>query len=286
MLSHGPNDNLRCVCKYCGKKTQTEVNAEIGLKNHLHKRESKGPDSDRPSQRHRMLEKVKKPRLSSTSLFASTESARPSSSSSSSNNKGKSTSSHAVESKAEPPVPRARKEPTYKGGFVNSAREADLTSTATFRKGELVWVDLENTLVDLSGTKPLMRIDQWLGVIDSRNVQVESIRRGPLQAGGIPKIDNYQTFKYSVRLLSCDNTLSVHENSIHPYLSNPPPVVLRENGLLLATKSVKHVWDGKETKMAKLEDFRDVYEAITPLALSMQIASHIVASFGLECVYF
>jgi ribosomal protein L44E len=283
LLVHGPDDNIKCACKYCSKKTQTEVNQVVGLSNtttnvstHASsstKRESSvgGKDKEaRPAKKAKVesklrdgsLDKVKRPSL-------------PVASGSGTKHKN-AASAHKVKSRSNEP-------PTYNGSYTNRQRDADLGDGALYRKGELIWVELPTPFVDLSGSSS-MKITHWPALISDRTIRSESIKKASLIPGMPPSLENRQSFRYSAKLLACEDEVSRNEEQVQAWLAYPPDNGMWSGDLMLAKNSVKHVWDGTGCLRPTLAQIKGVFEAVTPFALAMQIAAHVVAAFALVYV--
>ncbi|GAA5824132.1 hypothetical protein JCM11251_001534 [Rhodosporidiobolus azoricus] len=93
-----------------------------------------------------------------------------------------------------------------------------------------------------------------------------------------------QEWRYKVQLLALSSTVdSLRPNQVRTWLAHPPPTTLWNGPMMIEERAAKHVWDAKkrETRMdCKLEAFGGkLEEALTALALALQIAAHVVGSY-------
>ncbi|ORY92832.1 hypothetical protein BCR35DRAFT_323209 [Leucosporidium creatinivorum] len=282
LLTHGPNDNLTCKCKYCAKKTQTEVNASLGLENYRApsvKRESSiagssvggGHGSGRPAK------KIKR------SLEFSDEEEEDEVVVDTGYLADKTRKGNKL-AREKPRKPKKDATPTYSGTYVNKERDTDLSDGALYRVGELVWVELPTPFVDLKmGTSE--RITHWIAVVAERTIRSISSKKPSqvLQPGVAPFFDNKQTFAYRCSLLAVDAEVTKTEQHLQAWLADSPHSGLLAVDRIVAQESVRHAWDPKlmQCRRPKLEEMVGLHQAITPFALASQIAAHIAGSFCL-----
>ncbi|GAA5887360.1 hypothetical protein JCM5296_007112 [Sporobolomyces johnsonii] len=250
LLVHGPDDNIRCDCKYCTGKTQGDVNRQLGLSDG---RSSSSAPEIRKKDKEKVGERAKR-------------GPRPS---------------------ARPVIPKAvSPPPTYKGAYIARTRDEDLGSGALYRIGELVWAQLPTPFTSTDPDWQSAKITHWPGIVMTREVATSSSLTAPYEPGALPQIKNVQRFVYKIRLLAAEDTLERHEESwICSWLGHSPARELWSPARMANPESVKHVWDGKKVLKARLKDVKNLEEAVTPTALAMQIAAHIVSSFSLNDRY-
>lgn len=274
LLTHGPNDNITCKCKYCAKKTQTEVNAALGLENYRApsaKRESSVAGSS-VGGGHGSARPVKKIKLVKDSYSDDDEDL----------NTGFIADETRRGRELVKEKPKKDATPTYSGTYVNKERDTDLSDGALYRVGELVWVELPTPFVDLKeGTSD--RITHWIAVISDRNIVSVSSKKAPqsLKPGVAPLLQNKQTFSYRCSLLALEAEVTKTEKHIQAWLACPPPNEVFDGDRIRAQESVRHAWDGKQCRRPKLEEMKGLHEAVTAFALASQIAAHIAGSFCL-----
>ncbi|KAK4048011.1 hypothetical protein OIV83_005045 [Microbotryomycetes sp. JL201] len=281
LLLHGPDDDRTCECKYCGKRTQAEVNERIGLPGLTQtKRESSVAGSLRtPSKRikaepqlNRSAHKARHgPPLRSQSPVARSERAASNRS--------------LLSIQAEVPHTRDPKIdlPSYRGSYTNKQRDFDLSGDALFRQGEVVWARLPRPLRDSNIPHEL---SMWPGVVAERTISVTSKWRGQLKPGVPPRIDNVQQYTYTIKLLGVDDTVTLLQGDVVPWLgSTPLTSFVLDPRWTTAPNAVNKIWDGKRTLMPVLTDFEGLSDAATTYALALQIAKSLVQSFGLNDRY-
>lgn len=296
---HGPNDNLRCQCKYCAKKKQTEVNAIEGLQSHhggsartssvasSPAPHSGGPVKKKPKLDYEMLastgflaDKTRKAAKSKPIASASTSASAP----------APPKKKHREETKEERARRKKAATPSYSGTYVNKERDMDLSDGGKFRVGELVWVELPEPLVKSTATDEegdstmgdsTDKITHWIAIIGERSIRSDSTKEGDLVAGQPPSIKNTQTPTYRCKLLAVDTEITREEKHLRAWLTFPPPLGLLTVDRMTAQESVKLAWDGKEVQTPKLNQIKTVDLAITPFALASQMAAHVVADFAL-----
>ncbi|KAK4053245.1 hypothetical protein OIO90_004019 [Microbotryomycetes sp. JL221] len=280
LLQHGPDDDLRCECKYCSKKTQAEVNAAIGLTN---KREGSTPSiksfnkspitrirNELPSSRN--VDKMRHgPPLRSESPLIRVQ--------------------HEDTNQQQSPTPavvvKARNPtvdlPSYRGAYTNKQRDFDLGDKVLYRQGELVWAKLNKPLQD---KRTSLNLSYWPGLIADRNVSIKSNLIQPLKSNELPQFSIVQQFKYTIKLLGVDDELNLVESEILPWLSHTPLTELVLNPNWTTRKSsVELIWDGEKTLRPKLNQMKTIGKAVTTYALSIQIARSLIQDFGLNDRY-
>jgi len=286
LLTHGPNDNITCKCKYCAKKTQTEVNAALGLENHRApsvKRESSiagssmggGHGGTRPAKKI----KLAKEKYSDDEDDDDEEEDLNTGFIADKTRRGR----ELVKEK--PKKLKKDAPPSYSGTFVNKKRDTDLSDGALYRVGELVWVELPTPFLDLKEEGTTDRITHWIAVVSDRNIVSTSSKQGAgsqsLQPGVAPLLQNQQTFSYRCSLLALHAEVTRTEQHVQAWLARPPPNEVFERERIRAEESVKHVWDGQQCRRPRLEEMKGLHEAVTAFALASQIAAHIAGSFSL-----
>ncbi|GAA6061293.1 hypothetical protein JCM10212_004699 [Sporobolomyces blumeae] len=270
LITHGPDDRLKCTCKYCSKKSQGDVNKVEGLEVHG------GPKAERsasqPGGGHGTgvgpAAKDKKPTRAAVAAAVSADS-KPS------------TTKPGVRSRtynADEP------EPSYSGAFVDKGRDSDLLSGALYRIGELVWAELP---VPLRSTDPAwhgLELSHWPAIVSSRNEKTKAELIKPYVSGqvGGPRFRNHKRWTYHVKFVATsDEADAMEEPRLRPWLGYPPPDGLFSAERLKHEGGISKVWDGRHVHKAVLEGLNKLEEAVTPAAFAMQIAAHIVESFSL-----
>lgn len=261
---NGPGNEILCKCKYCGKMTQTAVNRALGMVSGHEsgpKRESQTPDAEsRPAKKA----KLDKPKI----------------------DKPKVVDKPKVEQKKKVPKKRSMS-PTYDGAYVSRERDADLHDGTLYREGELVWFELDRPFVSANpeGGADLV-LSRWPGMITNRSVRNEAKRLAPLEPGKPPSIGIATTFVYNIKPLCCDDDYQRTESQVMPFIAyQPDELQMSGENALRSTEGIKLVWDGKRCWRPSLKKMNGgFFDAVTPLALAMQIASHLVAKFCLQCV--
>jgi hypothetical protein len=167
-------------------------------------------------------------------------------------------------------VTHSRKPASYAGSYPDRARDTDLQDGALFRKGEMVWAELPQPIRDATGGDRLLT--HWPGLITARTIKSTS------QVVAPSTVETGQHFEYHISLLACSDEFRRREDQIKPWLAFPPPNDIATVGID-NPESVKFVWDGKQSRLAKLEEFTIIQQATTAFALGLQIAAHIIASF-------
>lgn len=275
LLTHGPNDNITCKCKYCAGKTQTEVNASLGLEGYRApsvKREGSvagssaggGYGSSRAAKKTRLSNNYSDDEDLDTGFMAART------------RRGRDLV------KEKPKKPKKEATPTYSGSYVNKERDTDLSDGARYRVGELVWVELPEPFVDLEGGTS-NSITHWIAVVSDRNIVSVSSKKASqtLTPGVAPLLENKQTFAYRCSLLALDAEVTKTENYVQAWLARPPPNEVLDGDRIRAQESARHAWDGKQCRRPKLEEMKGLHEAITTFALASQTAAHIAGSFCL-----
>ncbi|GAA5925975.1 hypothetical protein JCM1841_006778 [Sporobolomyces salmonicolor] len=250
LLVHGPDDGIRCECKYCTGKKQGDVNRYLGLADG---RSSSAAPEVKKKDKERLGERAKRgPGLSARA---------------------------SIRKAASPP-------PTYKGAYVARPRDEDLGSGALYRLGELVWAQLPTPFTSTDPDWQTAKMTRWPGIVTARDVATSSSLTAPYEPGALPQIKNVQRFVYKIRLLATEDTLERQEESwIRSWLGYSAARELWSPARMVNPESAKHVWNGQKVLAARLKDIKTLEEAVTPTALAMQIAAHVVSSFSLNDRY-
>ncbi|GAA5965907.1 hypothetical protein JCM21900_006037 [Sporobolomyces salmonicolor] len=250
LLVHGPDDGIRCECKYCTGKKQGDVNRHLGLADG---RSSSAAPEVKKKDKERLGERAKRgPGLSARAW---------------------------IRKAASPP-------PTYKGAYVARPRDEDLGSGALYRHGELVWAQLPTPFTSTDPDWQTPKMTRWPGIVTARDVATSSSLTAPYEPGALPQIKNVQRFVYKIRLLATEDTLERQEESwICSWLGYSAARELWSPARMVNPESAKHVWNGQKVLAARLKDIKTLEEAVTPTALAMQIAAHVVSSFSLNDRY-
>lgn len=273
LIEHGPNDNKRCQCKYCAKKSQADVNRLEGLDARPSSVAPIAPTQPR-AKRQPIEKKEKKPAIQGV------------------NGNGK----QAVKSRtfnADSP------EPSYAGAFVDKERDADLRlGGPKYRKGELVWAEFtQGPLVSSpsqqqgqyeEGENPV--VTYWPAVVKIGEQRTESKLGHPYKVGGAAEAPRFTIMKrwvYEVIYLGTESTgMGVEEDQIKQWCGTVPPRAVWTPEKLLRPETMDSIWDGARIRKVNLREVRTLEQAVAPLAFAMQIAAHIIASFSLKSVNF
>ncbi|KAM0787863.1 hypothetical protein ACM66B_003915 [Microbotryomycetes sp. NB124-2] len=282
LLLHGPDDDRMCECKYCGKKTQAQVNEAIGLLGPMTRTKREGSTAS-SNANNKTPSKRLKIELGSANKTARSK-ARHGQRLRSESPAAMSTMTTKQGAQSRPRDPTLDL-PSYVGSYTNKQRDFDLSDNARCRRGELVWARLPRKLRD---DKTRHEISFWPGLVSQRDISITSKRVGDLKPGEPAQIENVQRHKYTVKLLGVDDTVTCLEgrDEISPWLARSPLA-----GLVLdphwttAPNAVSKVWDGKRTLMPKLNEFQGLSDAVTTYALALQVARALVQSFGLNDRY-
>ncbi|GAA5941402.1 hypothetical protein JCM10213_006075 [Rhodosporidiobolus nylandii] len=317
LLIHGPDDDIKCECKYCGKnKLQAEVNRNLGLsergssvasstpapapfapkprrdvsqhgkdKVKEEKRQKlepvsakdKGSEAIRGGQgkgkereREREKDGAKKRRISADGVSGANGTAAK--------------KARFADGSASVSPPAA---PTYEGAYVNRARDAELSDLFSHRNEDLVWAELPTPLLSTDTAYPGAKITHWPGIVVARTPHTHSRVVDPSAASDPrpPKLETTQEWRYDVRLLGVKDDLpALRAEQVRMWLAHPPPNDLWDPSRMTEPRAVAKVWDqekGKTKRSCELKDFGCLEEAVTAMALALQIAAHIVGSFSL-----
>lgn len=227
--------------------------------------------------------------------------------------KRRSTSAEAGESS--PP-------PTYKGAYTSRSRDSDLAYLTAPRQADLVYAELPKPFLSDDPEWAGAQITHWPAVVMSRvpytvakvvdsepktsgkkkqemTQEEEDLEDGEIKAeekspgpdpelkslGTAPKLEAKQEWRYNVRLLAVKDELRLlREDQLRPWLGNPPPSGLWTPERMCNPDAVKHVWDGKKTHRdcGLMKDVKSLQEAVTAMALALQIAAHLVGAFSFK----
>ncbi|GAA6015041.1 hypothetical protein JCM11491_001637 [Sporobolomyces phaffii] len=310
LIDHGPNDNKRCQCKYCAKKSQSDVNRVEGLSESRTGSvppasggggggpaavQAKAKRSSNLSNSTTAAEKDKKskmkPKPKPTVAPAAVSKPLPSASEEATE---EATETVAVEEEKQPVRSRTfnsdSPEPSYSGAFVDKQRDSDLSQGAKYRFGEMVWVRVpQGTLAPASPASAEEEeeesITHWPAIIQHREERTESKIEEPYISGSdaIPKFLNAKRWVYDVIYLGTKNQATgVEEEDVSNWLSSsgiPGRVWARDR--LLNRETVEMIWDGARMSKVELGELKTLEQAIAPLAFAMQVAAHVMSSFSL-----
>lgn len=215
--------------------------------------------------------------------------------------KRRSASAEAVE--ASPP-------PTYKGAYTSRSRDSDLAFLTAPRQADLVYAELPRPFLSDNPEWAGAQITHWPAIVMSRvpytvakvvNPEHEKsvakkeeaetdweegeIKTDGDSLGPAPKLEAKQEWRFNVRLLAVKDELRLlREDQLRPWLGNPPPSGLWTPERMCNPDAVKHVWDGKKTHRdcELMKDVRSLPEAVTAMALALQIAAHLVGAFSFK----
>ncbi|BGP24611.1 proteophosphoglycan ppg4 [Rhodotorula toruloides] len=333
LLLHGPDDDLRCACKYCSKTKQGDVNRVLGLNIRSSSVASTSASIASPTIK-RKLTTGSKASSTSTGIQAKVAAFRSpggdkllgdmtfkkklKDGTTVEKKKHRSTSTDVEGS---PP-------PTYKGAYTSRSRDSDLAYLAAPRQADLVYAELPKPFLSDDPKWAGAQITHWPAIVTSRvpytiakavdlqprstgdekkkeegdeadeaDVEDEDVEEEdePLvrtsQAKSFrpaPKLEAKQEWRYNVRLLAVKDELRLlREDQLRPWLGNPPPSGLWTTERMTNRDAVKHVWDGKKTHRdcELLKDVKNLQEAVTAMALALQIAAHLVGAFSFNDRY-
>lgn len=172
--------------------------------------------------------------------------------------------------------------PTYNGSYTSRERDNDLADGGLYRRGELVWIELEKPFEGVVGVNRL-QLAWWPAIITDRTFKTKSVRTAALEDDQPPELENVHSHLYSARLLSCADELSRNEDQIRPFLGmTSTEDIITSAQQITAQESVKLVWNGHACLRPLLSQMKDVASAATPFALALQIAAHVNAFFSFE----
>ncbi|GAA5824080.1 hypothetical protein JCM3770_006056 [Rhodotorula araucariae] len=187
LLQHGPDDSLRCECKYCSKMTQTDVNRILGLT------ESRGSSVASSSGTPRKAAASSASGLGSRDREAGSGTARVARAGDPGTEKLlpplAGAGAGAKRGAAGPPARKRKKRvsaasssdeagvsvsargptPAYRGSFTARQRDEDLCDVGVPRQGEVVWAKLPKAL--LSRRDGGVSITHWPAVVKARELQ-------------------------------------------------------------------------------------------------------------------
>ncbi|BGP08033.1 hypothetical protein JCM10049v2_003878 [Rhodotorula toruloides] len=215
--------------------------------------------------------------------------------------------------------------PTYKGAYTSRSRDSDLAYLTAPRQADLVYAELPKPFLSDDPEWAGAQITHWPAVVMSRvpytvakvvdsepktsgkqkqemTQEEEDLEDGEIKAeekspgpdselkslGTAPKLETKQEWRYNVRLLAVKDELRLlREDQLHPWLGNPPPSGLWTPERMSNPDAVKHVWDGKKTHRdcELMKDVKSLQEAVTAMALALQIAAHLVGAFSFNDRY-
>ncbi|KAM0756413.1 hypothetical protein T439DRAFT_29001 [Meredithblackwellia eburnea MCA 4105] len=310
LLINTPSNRVNCQCKYCTKQLQSQVNTQLGYQTNYWGRSasistakrsrissvqpSSAPATDREKskevdkgKKEKEKEKKKvlvdKDRRKTTGGLEASTSATPVS---------KPASVKPAPSSAPPAASTSSAKPTYKGAFTDSGREMDLAEGALYRQHEMVWTELVPPITDPMGGHT---IRFWPGIVIKREPLIRSEVKnigqlttiGRESYNGRPvQIENKQGWKYQVLLLALSDRVMRNESQLKPWLGYETDMATDPN-TITDPQSIALVYDGKSKSILRpsIRKITSALHGATPHALSMQIAAHVVASFGLNDRY-
>lgn len=285
LIEHGPGKHRRCGCRYCSKKSQTEVNKDQGMD----LSRNVGPRTSTPSA---ATQPSKKPKRTGAGAAAAASSydKKPNVSSASA---AASVPKGAVRSRT---FNSASPEPSYSGAFVDKQRDSDLQSGAKFRKGEMVWAQIpQGTLVFSSPSTTSMTgaaggdrseeskvcVTHWPAIVENREERTESKVEYPYISGGIPKFLNVKRWVYEVHYLGTKNKATAfEEDDVKAWLDTSVPDNVWATERLVSPETLDFVWDGNRMRKAELSELKALEQAVAPLAFAMQMSAHVMSSFS------
>ncbi|BGP32040.1 hypothetical protein JCM10296v2_003819 [Rhodotorula toruloides] len=329
LLLHGPDDDLRCACKYCSKTKQGDVNRVLGLNIRSSSVASTPAGISSPSVKRKTA--ASKASSASTGVQAKVAAFRSpggekllgdmtfrkklKDGTTVEKKKRRSVSAEAGE--GSPP-------PTYKGAYTSRSRDSDLAYPTAPRQADLVYAELPKPFLSDDPEWAGAQITHWPAVVMSRvpytvakvanpepkmsgkreeeEKEEEDPEEGEVKAddesldpaskveslGLAPKLEAKQGWRYNVRLLAVKDELRLlREDQLRPWLGNPPPSGLWTPERMCNPDAVKHVWDGKKTHRdcELMKDVKSLQEAVTAMALALQIAAHLVGAFSFNDRY-
>ncbi|GAA5970472.1 hypothetical protein JCM3765_007631 [Sporobolomyces pararoseus] len=299
LISHGPGKHLRCACKYCSKKTQSEVNKIEGLDG---KKSSSStpmvippPPTAAPRGRPPKPSNIEKKPIST---ITSSLEKKP---------RTTTTKSKSPQPSNNKPLIRSRTfnssspEPSYSGAFVDKQRDSDLLSSSSsgggapkFRRGEMVWVKVypQESLMFSKGEPEELKVcvTHWPGIIENREERTESslVKGGQdgnegyiVGSGMVPKFEIRKRWVYDIVYLGTQSKAqTVEQDEIKSWLEIGSPDNVWKPERLLDFETVKLVWNGSKIVKVDLEEIENLEQAVAPLALAMQIAAHTMSTFS------
>lgn len=147
----------------------------------------------------------------------------------------------------------------------------DLTEGAIYRKGELIWLKLPNSIKISQNL--LHSIQYWPGIIDERKLVTTSSNIAPNHS--FPILKTTQSFAYSVQYLACADRVIIPEALIKPWLALESPL-LDSN-----TFGTKNLLDGKQLNLPKMEELTRSPNAVFYFAFALEMSAHIATSYSL-----
>ncbi|BGP48141.1 hypothetical protein JCM10450v2_004013 [Rhodotorula kratochvilovae] len=201
LLQHGPDDTLRCECKYCSKKTQTDVNRILGLTEGRGSSVASAGAGGTPRKAAAAAptasgsgaggggggaarvaragdpgtEKLLRPLASAQRSADGAGPARKRKKRTSGGGGG------AEPEDGDEPVP------AYRGSFTARQRDEDLRDVGVPRQGEVVWAKLPRALVSRvreEGTEGRVAITHWPAVVKGRAMKSRAEVRTAEEKGG------------------------------------------------------------------------------------------------------
>ncbi|GAA5928865.1 uncharacterized protein JCM15063_003988 [Sporobolomyces koalae] len=292
LLEHGPLDRLKCQCKYCTKKSQSDVNRIEGLEQR--QSSSSVPPYSGPTAPTSSAAKVSNKKLQKDDVGDDRDAGVDGSD-------GASGPTDSSDNKA--PI-RSRTfnsdspEPSYSGAFVDKQRDVDLAypgKAPRFRRGELVWAEIPQGSLEWSSEaikeqRGSISLRYWPAIVQHRDERTESELQQPYIAGHetIPEFVHVKKWVYSIVYLGTANTAQgLEQTQIKPWLlkdlsedDNGERESLWNKDTMLNRDSYSTVWDGTRMRKVDLAVIETLDQAVVPSAFAMQIAAHVMSSFS------
>ncbi|GAA5992760.1 hypothetical protein JCM5350_003377 [Sporobolomyces pararoseus] len=295
LISHGPGKHSKCACKYCSKKTQSEVNKIEGLSDGKSRSipviiPPPAPRG-RPPRINNNNNVDKKPDLEKKPRPTTTKSKSPQTTT---------TNKPLIRSRT---FNSSSPEPSYSGAFVDKQRDSDLLTGAKFRRGEMVWVKVYPQESLMFSTKSVsdpsefkVCVTHWPAIVENREERTESFLKKNntdeeeegggegdyvVGSGKIPNFENRKRFVYDIVYLGTQSKAqTVEQDEIKAWLEIGSPDNVWKPERLLDPETVKLVWNGSKIVKVDLEEIENLEQAVAPLALAMQIAAHTMSTFS------
>lgn len=269
------NNGQPCACKYCsGTKLQGQVNSKLGI--FTEDRAGRVLSTEALARREEKKRVKREAKAAKAKADPDRKPPKP---------------RRSQDNSVQPPAAKRTKKP-YEGAYVDKDRDRDLAEVAcTFRQGEMVWCRLEKPVT--GGWIKDLVIDYWPAMCESRELFTSGvveedpssvngsslIRDGQFQATAVPKIRVTHEYKWKLRLLGVGDPLLCTEDHILPWLEYPPEEDLFN--IPLKRSPLTQAWGSNSTDRIALEQLANLPLAITPFALALQIAAHVVSYWNL-----
>lgn len=265
-----------CSCKYCSKRTQSEVNASLGLSFLDARSSKKGTSSSSKRQRKDSTEpspvqrkpktREQKPRPVATKSLLMPKSIKPK------------------------PNRNVLAPPSYNGSYSAEQRSKDLGGNALYREHELVWVNLSSIkghCKEAVSAREANNITHWPCIIKERTFYREKPQLAnplaPYTYGGTnaaPEMSSRQVWTYNVVLVACLSETTMHEHSLLPYCARSIDTI--SNFDPAGKKQVDVNGKLRRPNLSKLVTAGDVGVVF---ALALQISATIAIKYSLAYVH-